>query len=710
MGKIIKVPGHGDVEFPDSMSDDQIVAAIQKNLSPMPTGAPPATPPTAAAPPDQFAAPRAAVDWVHSRLGDAAAGALGTPRAMADLVSSGIEGAGLPKWMGTVANAINPVTLPGMITPTTDQIRGTLTQAGVPDVKTPGSGGKILDATTTAAMMAPLGGGSVLRNILPSAVAGAGSEIGGQVTAGTKYEPIARLLSGIIPGITAAGAQNVAGNIAKGVRNAISPNVDEATAKAIARALERDQTTGPQFMQAHAALGPDALAIEAGGPNMRGMVRGTIAPPGTPRSIAEDAFKSRLEQADATVPKLIDQYVSPLPPMSTRVATLDAERAAAAAPAYEASGVPRRIEMTETTVPGEPVKKMVPILPGARAKTEITVPGEPVIERSFNSPNFSTPAIERELKDNRHVRSAINAARSLPDFKYLPDNSMVMLDKAYKHLGGMEREAIRAGNGTRAFDIGNARRDFEKALTDANPKYGDALRAFSEPSKLIDAAELAPKLFKGAVHSEEVARQFTKLPQDQRVEFRGGMADYLRTRAGSRDTGTAAERVWSGGDNSRDRIASVLGSDYGHAAEYAPLANKMEALVNAGKTARDINAGSRTVPMGLEAADNANLVNAGVSGIMGRFGNAAGRIGGHLLDRIASGKTEAVNVAIAKALTSKDPATVGLVASLAEKQRLADIATAANRRATYKAGTLAPIVDGSLAAGLRRYNEQRAAQ
>ena len=31
MPQVIEVPGHGPVEFPDGMSDDQIVAAIKKN-------------------------------------------------------------------------------------------------------------------------------------------------------------------------------------------------------------------------------------------------------------------------------------------------------------------------------------------------------------------------------------------------------------------------------------------------------------------------------------------------------------------------------------------------------------------------------------------------------------------------------------------------------------------------------------------------------
>jgi len=40
MPKIIDVPGHGHVEFPDDMSDDQIVAAIKQNTKPQPAAKP----------------------------------------------------------------------------------------------------------------------------------------------------------------------------------------------------------------------------------------------------------------------------------------------------------------------------------------------------------------------------------------------------------------------------------------------------------------------------------------------------------------------------------------------------------------------------------------------------------------------------------------------------------------------------------------------
>lgn len=34
MPQIIEVPGYGDVEFPDGMSDEQITSAIQQNIMP----------------------------------------------------------------------------------------------------------------------------------------------------------------------------------------------------------------------------------------------------------------------------------------------------------------------------------------------------------------------------------------------------------------------------------------------------------------------------------------------------------------------------------------------------------------------------------------------------------------------------------------------------------------------------------------------------
>lgn len=73
---IVEVPGHGDVEFPDDMSDDQIAAAIKKNMA---VAAPPAKPTTSSGRPAPTSTLGTIGDYVSgipSRLKELGKGAL----------------------------------------------------------------------------------------------------------------------------------------------------------------------------------------------------------------------------------------------------------------------------------------------------------------------------------------------------------------------------------------------------------------------------------------------------------------------------------------------------------------------------------------------------------------------------------------------------------------------------------------------------------
>jgi hypothetical protein len=668
--------------------------------------APTAATPPAALPPAPLTRPERTSDWIGSRLSGITSNLLGAPRATADFNKYFGDLVGVPA-LGTALNYTNPITLAGQFLPSTEDIKGFIKdKIGMPDVKTPGKAGHLLDAGVEAVVGNAVMPGSFLRNAVPTLAATALSEGAGEVFKGSKYEPLARLLAGAGAGVGAAGVQNAAGSVAQGVKNTVMPNPESVKIKAIARALERDQTTGPQFTAAHADLGPGAMAIEAGGPNMRGMTRAAVSQPGVARTMMGEAFDNRVAQADGQTLAAINQHVSDLPPVSTRTNTIGEAQRAAATPAYEAAGIPhpKDLTFTEATRPGEPVTRMVPILPGAKAKVPLTEPGPPVTERTYNTPTFDTPALQTMLKDSGVTREAINAVRNLSAYKYLPENSMAMLDKSYKHLVAMESDARRAGQGTRANDIKLEREKLLSAITEANPKYQAALDAFSGPQGLIDAAKLPEKLFKGNVHSDEVGRQYKALTPDQQAEFRGGLADYLRTAAGSKDTGVAAQRIWGPkGDNQRARIEVVLGD------EFPAFAKKMENQVNVGQTRTDINAGSRTAPLLAEMADGMNLpgMAAGIATGHPLYAMAKA-LGTGAMNRISTGASEKSNAAIAKALTSSDPQSVGLVAALAEKQRLTDLLTSRNRKIALGAGAASPMASGSLAEGLANYQRRRA--
>lgn len=264
-----------------------------------------------------------------------------------------------------------------------------------------------------------------------------------------------------------------------------------------------------------------------------------------------------------------------------------------------------------------------------------------------------------------------------------------MWDEAYKHLGGMERAAQRAGNDYEARKIGQERINLKEALADAAPRYGRALEAYREPQHLIDAAERGKEWFKPGVDDATVRREFQALPEAQQEASRIGIRDAVRSSMDRTDRSASGVAFWSSPAN-RAKLQAVL-----KPGEYADLERQMGIVKNSAETAADINVGSRTAPVLAEQADIAAQANgSGLADLlMGRPLRAAAKFGSSALGRITEGKTEAVNSKLADYLTSTDAEKVGLVKSLAEKARLKELATQLERRnAARSGGVAAPLL------------------
>jgi hypothetical protein len=627
-----------------------------------------------------------AAGWATTRIRNAAAGIAGFPRAMADITDAAGKFLGVDPatWRGGM-NAAFPITAVGRMMPNTQQIKEGVAPY-LPTVNAPGPYGKVVDAAAEGAVSGlALGGGA--SSVVPSVMGGAASELAGQATEGAPWEPAARVLGGLFGGGVAAFGQNALQTMWQGWKNFKAPNTDAAAGKILENAAKRDKMTVEEVLARQRALGEGATLAEAGGPNVRGTVRGSIAAPGEARTNVANAFENRLSQIDDQVTTALDKNITPLNSLGTTVDEISALRSQQATPAYEAAGIPRKIVATETTGFAPLKTQTVPEYPymksGPKKVVEEFGPPAPITTKSFNSPNVTSPEIEFLLKNSPDVQTAINAARRLPQFKDLPDNSMVMLDKAYKHLNGMEQEAIRSGNGTRAFDLGNLRKQFEKALTDANPKYKEALDAYSGPSKLIDAATKGREWFTKNVDPVMVRREFQGMTPDQREAAMVGVRDWARDVAGRSDRATVAERVWTS-ENNRQRFQALLDTP-----GFEKLSGTMETAKNAARTTRDIGVGSRTAPMLNEQADNALQMGPAVALMQGRPVNAAVQYGQNLLARVTNGQTEAVNARLAEIATLTDPSKVGLVVAAANKAKL-EAAARAGDRSSYWAGAAIP--------------------
>ena len=128
----------------------------------------------------------------------------------------------------------------------------------------------------------------------------------------------------------------------------------------------------------------------------------------------------------------------------------------------------------------------------------------------------------RLLDKSKDVQSAIAQAKGLPDYGELPDNSIVLLDKAYKNIGGHANEAKLAGNGEKYRDLNSLRLQLRDAITGGNPQhpYQQALDAFSGPSNSISAVREGQNIFNK--EPDEIAAEMARLSPSDREFYRLG--------------------------------------------------------------------------------------------------------------------------------------------------------------------------------------------
>ena len=588
-----------------------------------------------------------AAGWATTRIRNAAAGVAGFPRAIADLTDAvgNVVGAAPGAWRGAVAGAL-PITAVGRFMPNTEQIK-TAVAPYLPTVNAPGPAGKVVDAAAEGAVSGVMLGGGA-SSVFPSIVGGATSELAGQATEGSSWEPAVRVLGGILGGGVTAFGQNAVSTIWQGLKNLKAPNTDAAAGKILQKAAERDKTTVEEILARQRTLGEGATFAEAGGPNVRGTVRGSIAAPGEARTNVANAFENRLNQIDDQATAALDETISKNGSLATTVDTLAKQRAAASGPAYAAAGIPQ-------------------------ARRDL-----PNADRIMMSDDLIAL-----FKDSPDVQAALRNARRVPELKDQPVNSMAVLDRVYKHLGGLEEAAVRSGNGTRAADIRNIRQRVGQAIGEENANYTTALETYSEPSKLIDAATRGREWFTKGVDAATVKREFAGMTQDQKEAALIGVRDWAKSVADSSDRATVAERVWRS-QKVRDQFQALLDTP-----GFEKLSGTMETAKNAARTTRDIGVGSRTAPMLNEQADNALQMGPAVALAQGKPVNAAVQYGQNLLARMTNGQTEAVNARLAEIATLTDPNKVGLVVAAANKAKLEAAARAANQQ-SYWAGAAIP--------------------
>lgn len=378
-------------------------------------------------------------------------------------------------------------------------------------------------------------------------------------------------------GIGAAAPAAVKGYQA--VANRVAPSAAFATDQATAllqRALQRDKIS-PENVDQTLARYPDknVAVMDAGGSNTARLARTVRTLPGEGSEQIDKFLAERQADQHARVLNDIRQSLADGSDAHGITQGLIEQRSKAAKPLYEQAGIP----------------------------------SDP---KTFaQAPIIDTPAVKSIIEKSADVRQAIAQAKRLPDYADLPDNSIVLLDKAYKYVGDEANAAKIGGKGTASRDLNSLRMQLKDAITNGDPAhpYQQALDAYSGPSQSKDAIEMGGDFLKS--RPEEIKTHLSDLGQSDQDFYRVGAARALQDRVlKAGDSADAVSRVF-GNKNLRSQIETVFGQ--GSAEKFA---ESMTAEKNATATNRFVRGGSQTADKAADIADQGSLAQDAAEGFM----------------------------------------------------------------------------------------------
>jgi len=223
----------------------------------------------------------------------------------------------------------------------------------------------------------------------------------------------------------------------------------------------------------------------------------------------------------------------------------------------------------------------------------------PLYDQAYAAGQINSFAIDNLLKKSKDIQFAISEARRLPDYADLPDNSMLMLDKAYKYVGGLANKAKLDGKLSQASDLDNLRVSLRDAITEKVPVYGKALSTFSDESLLNDALEIGSKNFLKKSPSE-INRELKKFSGEAEQQmYRLGAVQSLRDEIyGMREKGNIADKFLDSREM-RDRMRTIFNST----GEYETFIKNLERERQMGVTRGKIEGGSPTTPIAQDVAE-----------------------------------------------------------------------------------------------------------
>lgn len=223
----------------------------------------------------------------------------------------------------------------------------------------------------------------------------------------------------------------------------------------------------------------------------------------------------------------------------------------------------------------------------------------PLYEQARSAGQINSPALDNLLTKSKDIQQAINEAKRLPQFADLADNDMVMLDKAYKYVGGIANQARKEGKTNRANDLDDLRVSLLNAIQEKVPVYGQAVKTFADESLLNDALEAGSTKFLKKKPAE-INRELAKFSDDsERQMYRLGAIQSVRDDIyGETETKSIADKYLNSREM-RDRMRTIFNSE----GEYESFVKNLERERQMAITRSRIEGGSPTAPIGQDIAE-----------------------------------------------------------------------------------------------------------
>jgi hypothetical protein len=419
-------------------------------------------------------------------------------------------------------------------------------------------------ARTVAAL--PTLGKTMARGLGYGAASGAAAGAGG-ATGGLESRVMGGAIGGTAGAVLGGAAPAVTGAVGAGGRKVLeatglmqAPDAATKARELIAKKLAQEGISPEELAARQAAVvrtlgARDETLADIGGESMRRLARGSMA---IPNAAQTDVRQMLTERAIGAGPR-ITQDITDLTAIGAR-------------------------DINE--VADEIIKNR-------------SLLASPLYDQAYAAGQINSFAIDNLLKKSKDIQYAISEARRLPEYADLPDNSMLMLDKAYKYVGGLANSAKISGKSTQADDLNNLRMSLRNAITDQVPVYGKALDTFSSESLLKDALELGAKNFLRKTPAE-INREIKKFPGDAEQQmYRLGAVQSVRDEIyGMRETGNIADKFLNSREM-RDRMRTVFNSQ----GEYETFIKNLERERQMAVTRSRIEGGSPTAPIQQDIAE-----------------------------------------------------------------------------------------------------------